>query len=429
MVNWIMQCVTTAAFTLNVNGDKFRYFKGDDLLVICHGDTTSVKVIKKALDAFSACSGLLPNNFKSIVFFGSMKEEDKNDVSFVLPFVTRKLSCEILSGRLQLIVAVLEYIHVYRASFYLLLATIIKEINRLLKCFLWNQSEKANGKAKVAWSSICRPKDQGGLGLKNLQVWNQALLAKHVWNIAIKRIPSGSNGFILLNWLVLAANFYNIWAERNRRIFQDEKRSGDEVFKSIIHVVKSKLFGLAVKDSYAVKKMESKCYDRYSPSLSVNGNYTLLDDAFSSLSNSIMDTTVKDIDFVLKSFLWSSGDSSKGKAKIRDNVKSKITQVLGNGRSTSTWYDKWHPQGPLCEIISNRARYEAGTPDNATVCDMVKDGNWNWPASWTEKFPSLSNVSVPTLKENEHEKAVWINKKGKYKQYSTWLVWRDLSLD
>ncbi|GJW88172.1 ADP-ribosylation factor 1 [Tanacetum coccineum] len=45
----------------------------------------------------------------------------------------------------------------------------------------------AKGKAKVAQKSICRPKDQVGLGLKNLHVWNQALLAKHVWNIEIKK--------------------------------------------------------------------------------------------------------------------------------------------------------------------------------------------------------------------------------------------------
>nr|GEV13595.1 RNA-directed DNA polymerase, eukaryota, reverse transcriptase zinc-binding domain protein [Tanacetum cinerariifolium] len=148
MVNWIMQCDTTASFTLNVNREKIGYFKGDDLLVMCHGDTTSVKVIKKALDAFSTCSGLLPNNSKRILFFGSMKEEDKNDVRFVLPFVTGKLHVRYLgvplivkrlgvkecgclldkiksmiqnwnnkylsyAGRLQLIATVLESIHVY----------------------------------------------------------------------------------------------------------------------------------------------------------------------------------------------------------------------------------------------------------------------------------------------------------------------------
>ena len=53
-----------------------------------------------------------------------------------------------------------------------------------MKNFLWNQGETAKGKAKVAWANICKPKDQGGLGLKPLEQWNRTLLIKHLWNIA-----------------------------------------------------------------------------------------------------------------------------------------------------------------------------------------------------------------------------------------------------
>nr|GEU85616.1 hypothetical protein [Tanacetum cinerariifolium] len=76
----------------------------DDLLVMCHGDSKSIRVIQRALNEFSECCGLMPNNSKR---------------------------------------------------------------------------DNAKGKAKVAWKDICRPKDQGGLRLKNLQTWNHALLAKH----------------------------------------------------------------------------------------------------------------------------------------------------------------------------------------------------------------------------------------------------------
>ncbi|GKE04141.1 RNA-directed DNA polymerase, eukaryota, reverse transcriptase zinc-binding domain protein, partial [Tanacetum coccineum] len=52
IVSWIMTCVTSAAFTIGINGERFGYFKSDDLLVLCHEDEVSVKVIKEALIEF-----------------------------------------------------------------------------------------------------------------------------------------------------------------------------------------------------------------------------------------------------------------------------------------------------------------------------------------------------------------------------------------
>ncbi|GJU58149.1 RNA-directed DNA polymerase, eukaryota, reverse transcriptase zinc-binding domain protein [Tanacetum coccineum] len=40
------------------------------------------------------------------------------------------------------------------------------------------------GKAKIAWKTLYKPKCQGGLGFKDLGMWNEVLLTKHVWNIA-----------------------------------------------------------------------------------------------------------------------------------------------------------------------------------------------------------------------------------------------------
>ncbi|XP_071714838.1 uncharacterized protein [Rutidosis leptorrhynchoides] len=41
--------------------------------------------------------------------------------------------------------------------------------------FLWCQGEMKRGKAKVKWSVVCLPKDEGGLGGKSLKKWNVAL--------------------------------------------------------------------------------------------------------------------------------------------------------------------------------------------------------------------------------------------------------------
>nr|GEW28659.1 RNA-directed DNA polymerase, eukaryota, reverse transcriptase zinc-binding domain protein [Tanacetum cinerariifolium] len=57
----------------------------------------------------------------------------------------------------------------------------------MLKGFLWCQGELAKGKAKVSWEAVCKPKNQGGLGIKDLGVWNEVLMVKHLWNVAVKK--------------------------------------------------------------------------------------------------------------------------------------------------------------------------------------------------------------------------------------------------
>ncbi|GKA52480.1 RNA-directed DNA polymerase, eukaryota, reverse transcriptase zinc-binding domain protein [Tanacetum coccineum] len=254
----------------------------DDLLVMCHGDKSSVMLIKRTIDEFSGCSRLIPNNSKSTVFFGSLDDNEKSEILKVLPFSTGTLP-----GRLQLIAVVLESIHVYWASVFLIPITIIKDINKMLKWFLWNQGESANGKAKVAWKSICKPKDQGGLGLKNLQIWNQALLAKQVWNIASK------NDTLWVKW---------------------------------VHSVKLR-------------------------------------------GKSIWEMSVD----------------------VNDNT------------------------------ISHRDLYDARLNGDMKVSDMVNRGQWNWPSEWYDKFPAITNLSVPNINEG-NDKLVWRDRFGKNLEFSVSIV-------
>lgn len=45
----------------------------------------------------------------------------------------------------------------------------------------------SNDNEEVGWRNMCKPKQQGGLGLKDLSVWNKAMIMKHLWHVAMDK--------------------------------------------------------------------------------------------------------------------------------------------------------------------------------------------------------------------------------------------------
>ncbi|GJT49418.1 RNA-directed DNA polymerase, eukaryota, reverse transcriptase zinc-binding domain protein [Tanacetum coccineum] len=203
MINWIMICVKTTSFTINVNGENYGFFQGgrglrqgdpiikithvcfaDDLLILCHGDTDSIKAVKDSIDEFEEVQEEI---MKSLHF-----EKGKLPMKYLgVPLITKRLgikNCKCLvdkvrkrisnwknkclsyAGRLQFIASIPESIQVYWCTMFLLPKTVIKDINNLLIGFLWCNGEISRGKAKISWKKICKPKSHGGLGLKDLEI-------------------------------------------------------------------------------------------------------------------------------------------------------------------------------------------------------------------------------------------------------------------
>ncbi|XP_071727247.1 uncharacterized protein [Rutidosis leptorrhynchoides] len=83
------------------------------------------------------------------------------------------------TGRVQLISSVLVSMQVYWYSVFIVPDNVIKDIEKMMRGFLWCQGEMKKGKTKVKWNGVCRPKNEGGLGIKRLKRWNVELMASY----------------------------------------------------------------------------------------------------------------------------------------------------------------------------------------------------------------------------------------------------------
>ena len=169
------------------------------------------------MDIFSDFSGLRLNRAKSTFVGFGLSEEEMRSCSQILatpigvlpirylgvPLVDRRLRIQdwqpvfekvetrlggwracLLSrgGRLILLKAVLSAIPIYYMSIFTMPVGVRRRLEKIMRSFLWRgpQPDEARGTALVAWSTVCRHINQGGLGIRHLQHTNMALLTKWV---------------------------------------------------------------------------------------------------------------------------------------------------------------------------------------------------------------------------------------------------------
>ncbi|GJT75531.1 RNA-directed DNA polymerase, eukaryota, reverse transcriptase zinc-binding domain protein [Tanacetum coccineum] len=213
MINWIMVCLTTASFSVCINGvahgffkagrglmqgdpispylftlvmevlnlmvkrhvkaeGRFKYHWGckelkitnlcfaDDLLMLCHGDLYSASVLKRGLDEFCLASGLHPSMTKSEAFFGNVFERVIHDIKLVMPFKEgmlpiKYLGVPMVSRKLTgkdckvLIEVIKKRVGDWRNKY-------LSFADKLFKDFLWARGNSIRGMASVAWKDVCR---------------------------------------------------------------------------------------------------------------------------------------------------------------------------------------------------------------------------------------------------------------------------------
>lgn len=92
------------------------------------------------------------------------------------------------ASRLQITNAVLLALPTYYMCSLEIPKTVIKQIDKFMKhCMLRGSNVNGRTQLKAAWEMVCIPKEEGGLGIINIEAQNQALLMKNLDKFYNKR--------------------------------------------------------------------------------------------------------------------------------------------------------------------------------------------------------------------------------------------------
>ena len=85
-------------------------------------------------------------------------------------------------GRVELIKSVLSSMQLYWTSVFILPVSVLQILDRVMFRFLWF-SHGAKKNIYVSWYDVCRPKDEGGLGIRRPRDSNQAGVLQLLWEL------------------------------------------------------------------------------------------------------------------------------------------------------------------------------------------------------------------------------------------------------
>ncbi|KAL9683512.1 hypothetical protein QQ045_015334 [Rhodiola kirilowii] len=188
----------------------------DDLILFSSGRTSAIGAIKRVVTKFPECSGLSIKFQKSHLFTGGINDGKVTWVEEVIgtktsPLPVRYLGISLTSrslsrkdcdnliekitarleywsnrflsraGRRVLVSSVLQAMVFFWARVCILPKTVIQAVNATCARFFWRGScDKKRGHL-VKWDDMCRDKEDGGLGLKNIETLNFAMVINQMW--------------------------------------------------------------------------------------------------------------------------------------------------------------------------------------------------------------------------------------------------------
>lgn len=213
-----------------------------DTVVMIDGSECAVTNLKLILYCFEWLAGLKINFHKSDVFVFGVDQSEKENLANMLncrlgewpmrylgiPISENRLGIQAFAGlgdkmskrldpwkgkhlssggRLVLTNSCLSSLPMYTMGFYLLPKGTHEQMDKHRSHFFWQGASDDFKYHMAQMDSLCRPKDQGGLGMVNTKIMNDTLLVKWIW-----KITQGSEGTwyrLLRAKYMTGGNFFN----------------------------------------------------------------------------------------------------------------------------------------------------------------------------------------------------------------------------
>ncbi|GJW93322.1 putative RNA-directed DNA polymerase [Tanacetum coccineum] len=368
MIAWIMECVSSTSYSICINGNLHGYCDklelinlcfADDLFIFAYGDVQSVVVIKECLDEFKHAS--IP---KSTAFFCNVLNHVKLSILNVLPFE---------EGRLPV-----KYLGVPLVSSRLK-ARDCKELVEKVQNRVLDWKNKALSIAG------------------RLQLIRSVISSMHVFWASVFVIPNR----VLMDIEQCMRNF--LWCPSS------SSKGKAKVAWELVCLPKD-------EGGLGIRRLE-----HFNSALLVSHIWNLL-----SLKESLWVKWVHAYKLNGRNF-WDvpiRGNMSWSWRKIlqlRPSIREFIWRKIGNGSSTSIWFDKWCHEGPLASRVSPRDIHRAGLTLYSQVGDVIRDGDWVWPRVLLDKYQFLNECTVPL--SNNCDTLEWRLYDGTVKRFSVAQVW------